>query len=67
MGLGARVPLYEVYRDASFARITQDAYDRFFTRIEQRVTRAEIEALAAHFGHVRVSDHLPYWHFLCER
>ena len=48
-------------------RIEQDVYDRFFTRIEQRVTRREIETLRDTFGTVTVADGLPYWHFLCER
>ena len=66
-GLGSRVPLYEFYDGKSLKRIEQDVYDRFFTRIEQRVTRAEIEALSADFSEVIVSDQLPYWHFLLRR
>lgn len=65
-GAGRRVPLYEFYHDKSIRRIEQDVYDRFFTRIEQRVTRGEILALGDTFRHVTVSDRLPYWHFLCE-
>ncbi|MBK6881203.1 MAG: class I SAM-dependent methyltransferase [Elusimicrobia bacterium] len=67
VGLGRRVPLYEFYRDRSRARIEQDVYDRFFTRIEQRVTRADIETLRDTFRAVTISPDLPYWHFLCER
>jgi hypothetical protein len=66
-GLGASVPLYEVYRGKSVRRIRQDVYDRFFTRIEQRVSRAEIEELGRDFGEIRISDALPYWHFLLTR
>ena len=65
--LGRHVPLYDFYHDKSLRRIEQDVYDRFFTRIEQRVTRREIESLRDSFGSVRVSDGLPYWHFLCRR
>ena len=66
-GLSARVPLYEFYHDKSLKRIRQDVYDRFFTRIEQRVSRAQIATLKDTFATVTVSDGLPVWHFLCER
>ena len=65
-GRGSAVPLFETYRGKSLRRIRQDVYDRFFTRIEQRVDRAEIEALTDTFAEVRVSPGPPYWHFLCE-
>lgn len=65
-GKGSLVPLYDAYHGKSFRRIEQDVYDRFFTRIEQRVTRAEILTLTDTFRTVTVSDRLPYWHFLCE-
>lgn len=67
IGLGRHVPLYEPYRQKSFRRIEQDVYDRFFTRIEQRVTRQEILRLRDSFTSVTVSDSIPYWHFLCIR
>ncbi|MBL0059822.1 MAG: hypothetical protein IPP35_12155 [Elusimicrobia bacterium] len=66
-GWGRYVPLFEFYQDKSLRRIEQDVYDRFFTSIEQRVSRKEISALTDTFTRVTVSDHLPYWHFLCER
>jgi SAM-dependent methyltransferase len=66
VGLGRMVPLYETYRGKSLRRIRQDAYDRFFTRIEQRVTSASILRLKDTFASVTVSPNLPYWHFLCE-
>ncbi len=67
-GRGHLVPLYETYRGKSLRRIEQDAYDRFFTSIEQRVSRREIvEALSPLFARLRLSEHPPYWHFLCER
>lgn len=66
-GLGRHVPLYDIYRDKGLRRIEQDVYDRFFTPIEQRVTRKEILALEDSFSKVTVSDQIPYWHFLCER
>lgn len=65
-GAGSAVPLYDAYHDKGFARIEQDVYDRFFTRIEQRVTRAEILTLTDTFRKVEVSTHLPYWHFTAE-
>jgi hypothetical protein len=67
LGLGRHVPLYDFYRDKSLKRIEQDVYDRFFTRIEQRVSRAQILQLRSDFTEVRVSDRLPYWHFLLTR
>lgn len=67
LGLSDRVPLYEAYRGKSLERIRQDAYDRFFTSIEQRFAREEIEALRDTFNRVEISDEPPYWHFLCER
>jgi SAM-dependent methyltransferase len=66
-GFGDRVPLYEGYHGKGLQRIRQDVYDRFFTRIEQRVSRAEINALRDTFTTVTISDGLPYWHFLCGR
>jgi SAM-dependent methyltransferase len=66
VGLARFVPLYETYNGKSLRRIRQDVYDRFFTRIEQRVTRASIVGLKDTFASVTVSPNLPYWHFLCE-
>ena len=65
--LSRYVPLYEFYHTKSLRRIEQDVYDRFFTRIEQRVSRNEIRELCDTFTHVIVSDNMPYWHFLCIR
>lgn len=67
IGLGKYVPLYEGYRGRSLSDIRLDAYDRFFTRIEQRVTRDQILTLRASFSRVDVAPTFPYWHFTCER
>ncbi len=67
LGLSRFVPLHDFYRGKSMERIRQDVYDRFFTRIEQRFTRRQILSLADTFGEVAVSEHPPYWHFLCRR
>lgn len=67
LGVDAPVPLYESYRGKSIDRIEQDAYDRFFTSIEQRVTREQIRAALPAQWNVRFSDNEPYWHFLVER
>jgi len=64
--LSELVPLQDSYRGKSLARIEQDVYDRFFTRIEQRVTRSSILKLRDTFLAVTISPSLPYWHFLCE-
>ena len=67
-GRGRLVPLFEAYRGKSLRRIEQDAYDRFFTSIEQRVTKRQIvETLSPLFSRLRLSDRPPYWHFVCER
>lgn len=63
--LGKYVPLYDFYHDKTVKRIKQDVYDRFFTRIEHRYSRAEIAGLKDTFREVTVSENLPYWHFLC--
>ncbi len=67
VGLSRVVPLYDFYKDKTPGRIEQDVYDRFFTRIEQRVTRKQILALKEYFSDVLVSENIPYWHFLCKR
>ncbi len=66
-GLEEQVPLYQGYQGKSIRRIRQDVYDRFFTRIEQRVSRREILELEGTFSKINVSDEIPYWHFLCMR
>lgn len=66
-GMQHQVPLHEGYRGKPMRLLQQDAYDRFFTRIEQRVSREEILTLRADFSRVLVSDRIPYWHFLLER
>lgn len=51
------------YRDKSFYVMRNDALDRFGTRLEQRFTRAEIQAMmeAAGLEEVRFHDGVPYW------
>lgn len=63
LGISAPVPLYESYRGKSIDRIEQDAYDRFFTSIEQRVSREEIRSAFSSPWRVEFSDQEPYWHF----
>jgi SAM-dependent methyltransferase len=60
-----RMPL-NAYSGNSLRRIQQDAYDRFFTTVEHRYTRAAItEHCTRHWREVTFSDRQPYWHFLC--
>jgi SAM-dependent methyltransferase len=66
-GLSSAVPLYDGYHDKGARRIEQDVYDRFFTRIEQRVSRKQIAELADTFTTIEMSDKGPYWHFICKR
>lgn len=51
------------YRDKPFYVLRTDAYDRFATRLEQRFSRDEIEAMLAKAGFtdIRFSDREPYW------
>lgn len=65
--LSKLVPLWEFYHHKGFERVRQDVYDRFFTSIEQRVSRHQIMGLTDTFSRVSVSDQIPLWHFLCER
>ena len=67
IGLGRHIPLHDSYSGMSLKRIRQDVYDRFFTPIEKRYSRQRIETLRDSFSSVRISDKLPYWHFLCRR
>ena len=67
LGCRVPVPLYEAHRNDSLTRICQDCYDRFFTGIEQRVSRRDIQGLGRAFTSIAVSPHAPYWHFLCTR
>lgn len=66
-GLSDWVPLHRGYRGKPLRVIRQDVYDRFFTSIEQRVSRKQILDLHAHFAAVQVADTHPYWHFLVRR
>ena len=65
-GLSQQIPLFEGYDKKTMKRIEQDVYDRFFTRIEQRVTKKQILELEKCFSEVTISDNIPYWHFKCE-
>jgi ubiquinone/menaquinone biosynthesis C-methylase UbiE len=51
------------YRDKSFYVMRTDALDRFGTRLEQRFTRRQIEAMlqAAGFTDIRFSPNAPFW------
>jgi hypothetical protein len=51
------------YRDRSFYVMRNDALDRFGTRLEQRFTRTEIDAMmrAAGLQDIEFSDDFPYW------
>jgi ubiquinone/menaquinone biosynthesis C-methylase UbiE len=51
------------YRDRSYYTIRTDALDRFGTRLEQRFTRAEIEAMMQATGleNICFSETIPYW------
>ena len=67
VGVSAPVPLFESYRGKSVDRIEQDAYDRFFTSIEQRVSRVEVRNAFPREWRVEFSESEPFWHFLVKR
>ena len=58
----SHVPL-SAYRYRSFYSMRTDALDRFGTRLEQRFSRAEIDAMMRKAGltDIGFSDHEPFW------
>jgi SAM-dependent methyltransferase len=61
----ARIPL-NYYVGYGYERIRQDAYDRFFTPVEYRFSKRQInETFRRLYSEVIVSDNPPFWHFLC--
>lgn len=66
-GLGNQIPIYEGHKNDSLKRICQDCYDRFFTPIEQRVTRKQIMGVSDTYREVIIAKTSPYWHFLCKK
>lgn len=58
----SHVPL-SAYRDKSFYTMRNDALDRFGTRLEQRFSRVQIEAMmrAAGLEDIRFREGTPYW------
>jgi len=67
LGLSRHVPIYDAYHNKSLHLIYQDMYDRFFTRIEQRFSRAQLMELKDTFSTIVISDRVPYWHFVCRK
>lgn len=65
-GLSRFVPLFDEHHWAGIEGMRHSVYDRFFTRIEQRVTRAQIRALEDTFSRVTLAEGQAYYHFLCE-
>lgn len=51
------------YADKSYYVMRTDAYDRFCTQLEQRFSKAQIEAMlsSAGFTNIRFSDRAPFW------
>lgn len=63
LGLDVRGWLLSSYRDMSLYTMRTDARDRFGTPLEQRFTRAEIEAMMRRAGleDIVFSDSVPFW------
>lgn len=66
-GLSKYVPLFDEHHWAGLDGMRHSVYDRFFTRIEQRVSRAQIQTLGDTYSRVTIAPGQAYWHFLCER
>lgn len=63
MGLEVdQIPL-AAYRDKTFYTMRNDALDRFGTPLEQRFTRAEMQAMMLDAGltNITFQDHAPFW------
>jgi SAM-dependent methyltransferase len=63
MGMRAESFPLAYYRNRSYYVLRTDALDRFGTRLEQRFTRAEVEAMMRDAGLVDIvfSPHAPFW------
>ncbi len=63
--LSKYIPLYDGHYWNSLEELRHHVYDRFFTSIEQRVSRDQIKKLEDTFTQVTISKNPGYWHFLC--
>lgn len=63
LGMDVAVIPLSAYRHSSFYTMRTDALDRFGTRLEQRFTRAQIDAMMVDAGleNIRFSEREPYW------
>jgi SAM-dependent methyltransferase len=63
LGVGVSSLPLSAYRKTSFYSMRTDALDRFGTQLEQRFTRAEIEAMMRRAGldNIRFSEAEPFW------
>lgn len=66
-GLLKYIPLATEHHYLNFSWWRLLVYDRFFTTVEQRVSRKQIMTLNDTFSKVTISPNSSYWHFLCER
>ena len=66
-GLLRFIPLATEHHYLNFRWWRLLVYDRFFTSIEQRVSRQQILTLDDTFSEVTISPNSSYWHFLCKR
>lgn len=66
-GLLRFIPLATEHHYLNFRWWRLLVYDRFFTSVEQRVSRQQIMALGDTFSEVTISPNSGYWHFLCKR
>lgn len=66
--IAKKIPLAD-YSNKAFFVMRNDALDRFGTRLEQRFTRNEVQAMmkAAGLSEIVISDGTPYWHGIGKR
>ena len=56
------------YKDFSYGRIVQDSFDRFFTNVEHRYSRQDINTYYSKFFHkIKIFSSSPYWCFHVKR
>ena len=62
------IPLNYYTKIFCLRRIEQDVYDRFFTPIEKRISKEDIEKFSVinNFD-ISISNHPPFWHFFLSR
>ena len=66
--MASKIPL-SAYANKDFYIIRNDSLDRFGTRLEQRFTKAEIEAmmLRSGLGNIKFGENSAFWHAIGQK